>query len=210
MTLVFDTETTGKADFHAMADAPQQPHLVQIGAQLLGFDLTVRAEINFIVKPEGYTIPKEASDVHGITTEIAQEYGFPLREVLSSLIQIAQRATCRVAHNLDFDDLVVGAAFRRSHLLCVNPFGFTDNGFCTMRAMTPICELPGPYGLKWPKLTEAYRHCFGKDFEGAHDAMADVRACALELGRRAVLIELNPEYVKLIRERCNVTQGLPL
>ncbi len=33
---------------------------------------------------------------------------------------------------------------------------------------------------------------------------------ALELGRKAVLIELNPSYVKLIEQRCNVTIGLPL
>ena len=31
---------------------------------------------------------------------------------------------------------------------------------------------------------------------------------ALELGRSAVLIELNPEYVKLIHKRCNITPGL--
>lgn len=33
---------------------------------------------------------------------------------------------------------------------------------------------------------------------------------ALELGRKAILIELNPAYVKLIEHRCNVTQGLGL
>lgn len=33
---------------------------------------------------------------------------------------------------------------------------------------------------------------------------------ALELGRKAVLIELNAEYVKLIHRRCDVTPGLPL
>ncbi len=33
---------------------------------------------------------------------------------------------------------------------------------------------------------------------------------ALELGRRAVLIELNPAYVKLIKQRCDVTLGLAL
>lgn len=33
---------------------------------------------------------------------------------------------------------------------------------------------------------------------------------ALELGRRAVLIELNPEYAKLIRKRTDVTPGLAL
>jgi DNA modification methylase len=33
---------------------------------------------------------------------------------------------------------------------------------------------------------------------------------ALELGRRAVLVELNPKYVELIKQRCDVTPGLAL
>lgn len=33
---------------------------------------------------------------------------------------------------------------------------------------------------------------------------------ALELGRKAVLIELNPDYIKLIERRCDVTPGLPI
>lgn len=33
---------------------------------------------------------------------------------------------------------------------------------------------------------------------------------ALEYGRKSILIELNPEYCKLIHQRTNVTQGLPL
>lgn len=33
---------------------------------------------------------------------------------------------------------------------------------------------------------------------------------ALELGRRAVLVELNPDYTKLINARCATTPGLPL
>lgn len=33
---------------------------------------------------------------------------------------------------------------------------------------------------------------------------------ALELGRKAILIELNPKYVELIEQRCNVTPGLHL
>jgi DNA modification methylase len=33
---------------------------------------------------------------------------------------------------------------------------------------------------------------------------------ALELGRKAILCELNPEYAELTRQRCNVTPGLPL
>lgn len=35
-------------------------------------------------------------------------------------------------------------------------------------------------------------------------------AVALELGRKAILIELNPKYVALIRQRCDITPGLAL
>lgn len=33
---------------------------------------------------------------------------------------------------------------------------------------------------------------------------------AIELGRNAILIELNPKYVELIKDRTNITSGLPL
>ena len=35
-------------------------------------------------------------------------------------------------------------------------------------------------------------------------------AVALELGRKAILCELNPDYVEMIKRRCNVTPGLAL
>jgi len=38
-----------------------------------------------IIKPEGFIIPTEASNVHGITTEMANEQGIPLIEVLHQL-----------------------------------------------------------------------------------------------------------------------------
>ena len=33
---------------------------------------------------------------------------------------------------------------------------------------------------------------------------------AIELGRKAILIELNPDYIPLIERRCNITPGLAL
>lgn len=33
---------------------------------------------------------------------------------------------------------------------------------------------------------------------------------ALELGRRAILIELNPDYCRMAERRCSVTLGMPL
>ena len=42
-----------------------------------------------------------------------------------------------------------------------------------------MCQLPGKFAgkFKWPNLQEAHQHAFGKPFDGAHDAMADLRAC---------------------------------
>jgi DNA polymerase-3 subunit epsilon len=177
MTIVFDTETTGKANFKRPADDPSQPRIVQLGAILYDEEKRVVAEMNLLVKPDGWAIPKEASDIHGITTERAERYGLPIKTVIMLFIVLCRRAQLSVAHNRPFDKLMVEAELIR--------LGFTKEleewramaGFCTMEATTPILRLPGPYGFKWPKLQEAYVHFFGEEFDGAHDAMADVRAC---------------------------------
>lgn len=178
MILVFDTETTGKADFRSPANDPRQPHLVQLGAQLLDDKLTVRSELNRIIKPNGWIIPKEASDVHGITQEIAEQYGFDLLDVAGEFYRMATRAKVMVCHNFDFDELIVSAQMHR--LDYDGDWWLADEvvRFCTMKHMTDVCAIPGPYGFKWPRLQEAFQYCFKREFDGAHDAMADVRACA--------------------------------
>lgn len=175
MILFFDTETTGKASFKRPFDHPCQPHIVQLGALLTEDDGTERGVLDAIIKPDGWTIPKEASDVHGITDEIAERCGIPLISAMSVFSNLLRRAEVLVAHNLAFDNLIVSAAFQRIGKESVLK---EIKKFCTMQATTPICKLPGSYGdFKWPKLTEAHFHFFGTHVEGAHDAMTDVRAC---------------------------------
>jgi DNA polymerase-3 subunit epsilon len=175
MILVFDTETSGKANFRLPFDHPTQPHLVQLGAQLLDDSLFVRHQLDMIVRPEGFTIPVEAANVHGISQEMAEQIGLPLKVVLEAFAVLFNKAHTRVAHNIEFDYLVILAARQRSGV----PFNKAQKRFCTMQAMTPICNLPGNYGKpKWPKLSEAYKHCLGCELEGAHDALTDVKACA--------------------------------
>jgi DNA polymerase III subunit epsilon len=174
--LVFDTETTGKADFRAPIQAQHQPHIVQLGAMLVDDSGRVFAELNLIVRPpKGITIPKEASAIHGITDEIASECGVPCTAALWTFQQIVKLADVIVAHNLEFDSLVCEAALARAEMVSALR---DKERFCTMHAMTDVCRLPGPYGYKWPKLEEAYRHLFNEWNVKAHDAMEDVRACA--------------------------------
>jgi DNA polymerase III epsilon subunit-like protein len=60
-----------------------------------------------------------------------------------------------------------------------------------MRSSTSFCRIPGgPRGYKWPKLQELHQALFSVEFDAAHDAVADVRACAkcfFELKRRGVI-----------------------
>lgn len=159
-------------DFKAPHDAPQQPHLVQLGALLCEDEGHEVASIDLIVRPEGWIIPPEVSNIHGITTEMAKKVGVPLGIALSIFDHLMNLADTLVAHNIQFDRRVMRAAYSRIADTFTPP-----EEFCTMTASTPICRIPGPRGWKWPKLVEAHQHFFGEGFEKAHSAMADVRAC---------------------------------
>lgn len=174
MTTVFDFETTGLANFRLPSNHDCQPRPVQLGAILFDENRNIRAELNLIVKPQGWRIPDEAIAVHGITNEIADRFGLPLVKVLEHLEEFTDRSKVIVSHNYQYDEIVADAAYS----LIGESWKHELTPFCTMKAMTPICRLPGPYGHKWPNLQQAHTHCFGTEFQGAHDAMEDVRACA--------------------------------
>lgn len=173
MILFYDTETTGKADFKAAPDAKHQPRLVQLAAILADQNSgDEAASINLIIRPADFEIPVEASNIHGITTERAMACGVPLAHALSLWSSLSKISTLHCCHNTDFDTLIMAGECVRM----VTEF-HRRTVFCTMKEMTPVCGIPGPHGPKWPRLQEAYRHCFDKEFKNAHDALADVRAC---------------------------------
>ena len=70
MYIIFDTETTGlPRDYNApMSDVDNWPRLVQIAWQLHDERGKLLSNHNYIVKPEGVTIPYNAEKVHGIST----------------------------------------------------------------------------------------------------------------------------------------------
>ncbi len=184
MILFFDTETTGLPDFNKRARDPSQPHIVQLAAIAMTDDLTTEIDAyNVIIKPDGWTIPKEASDVHGITMEKAA-CGIPEKEAAEKLLSMVALSALIVGHNIQFDKFIARIAMRRYELItdAQDQWWKQLPTFCTMKSTTHLCKLPGPYGFKWPKLQEAYQHAFGETFAGAHDALADVRACARVYG----------------------------
>lgn len=179
MILFFDTETSGKVDFKADPLHPSQPHLIQLGAALYTPEAKEVASLNLLVRLEqGVRIDPEAERIHGISFEKTQLGGVSRRSALTILGELALCSKLVVAFNKNFDIGVIRAACNREGT--VYGMGQAPT-FCAMEGMTPVCRIPSPYRAgqyKWPKLVEAHRHCFGEEFDGAHDALADVRATA--------------------------------
>ncbi len=182
--LVFDTETTGFVAESQPPTSAAQPDLVQLGAILFdAADNRIRGELNVIAQLDpGVRVPTGASSVHGITTEACAQYGIPLLIVMAAFNNLAKAADMFVCHNARFDTVVMQRAYHKVN----RPHPFADKPvMCTMEAATPIIRVPptekmlraGRTHWKKPNLQEAYGHVTGGlSFDGAHDAMADVRA----------------------------------
>ncbi len=173
--LYFDTETTG---FPRKSDAPieTQPHIVQLAALLIDDTEGEIASMNVIIRPVGWTIPDEVAEIHGITQEKAEKFGVRIEQAMGVFYDFCNAADEAVAHNIAFDAKLVAIEFERAALS--DRLNLMSQ-FCTMLATTDRCKLPGKYGkYKWPKLIEAHQVLFGCGFDNAHDALADVRACA--------------------------------
>jgi DNA polymerase III epsilon subunit-like protein len=125
--------------------------------------------------------------VHGITTERALRDGRPLAEVLTQFTEAVAAAESLVAHNIGFDEKIIGAEFYRSDMPNLLE---SKHKICTMEGSKAYCALPGPYGYKWPKLSELHVKLFDEGFAEAHNARADIEAtakCFWELRKRGVV-----------------------
>ena len=177
MRFFFDTETTGIPRTYKapVSDLQNWPRLVQIAWLLVDDDANEVESAEYLVKPDGFTIPEDATRIHGITTEMATLDGVDLKFILNAVTSSIEKASMLVAHNIQFDEKILGAEFLRAGF--PNPLRSKVKK-CTMQAGTNYCRLPGPYGYKWPSLQELHVKLFDKPFKDEHTALADVRACA--------------------------------
>lgn len=178
--LFFDTETTGLPFFdNVPADMipDNWPRLVQLSWIMTDeYGNTVK-EMNKYVIPDGFTIPSEATQIHGISTAYARYWGERLERVLHVFNKSLREADYVVCHNSWFDVNVIVAEMMRENIHCDI---LNKETYCTMLSGTDLCalEFNGYRGYKWPKLQELYYELFHKCFDNAHDAMSDVRAVA--------------------------------
>ena len=69
MILFFDTETTGiPKNYDApISDVNNWPRLVQLAFIKTDWDGNIIESRDFVIRPEGFIIPNDASKIHGIS-----------------------------------------------------------------------------------------------------------------------------------------------
>ena len=189
MYLIFDCETTGlPRNWRApVSDLANWPRVIQVAWSLYDKAEQHLESTVHLVRPDGFTIPGDAQRVHNITTERALAEGKKLLDVLQGLGRAVDVSEVIIAHNIRFDINVISAEYLRLNLK--PPFAGKKR-VCTMEMTTEFCRIPGQYGYKWPTLSQLYIELFKSNFDEAHDAGADVAACAkcfFELKRRRVI-----------------------
>ena len=183
--LVIDFETTGLVK-EGVTDFLAQPGICQIGAVILdrgigpnvGGSHTV-GEWNFDGQLESFINPEIAQweagaiKVHGLSPEkVRDEPTF--FEFFPKLAAFAKGCSHWAGYNTKFDRDVLWFQLLR--------YGFERNfpwppgEIDVMQLAARRLNIQGKRGQKWPKLVDAYTEVFGKSYEGAHDALADVRA----------------------------------
>lgn len=188
MYLIFDTETTGlpKRWDAPITDTDNWPRAVQIAWQLHDGMGNCIEHQDYLIQPDGFNIPYDAEKIHGISTELAQEKGVPLQEVLEKFNQALEKAKFIVGQNVGFDVNIMGCEFYRGDVANrLQELPILDT--CTEHT-AELCKIPGGRGgkFKLPTLTELHEFLFNIPFAEAHNATADVEAttrCFFELIR---------------------------
>ncbi|MCF7567487.1 DNA polymerase III subunit alpha [Sabulilitoribacter arenilitoris] len=209
MYLIFDTETTGlpKRWDAPITDTDNWPRCIQIAWQLHDAMGNCIESQDYLVQPDGFNIPYDAEKIHGISTELAQEQGVPLIEVLEKFNEALSKTKFVVGQNVKFDLNIMGAEFVRGDV--VNPLQeLPVLDTCTEHTAS-LCQIPGGrYGkFKLPTLTELHEFLFDIPFAEAHNATADVEAttrCFFELIRLGKYtkeqLDVEPDYFQKFKE----------
>ena len=220
MYIIFDTETTGlpKRWKAPLTDSENWPRCIQIAWQVHADSGKLLSHEDYLIQPEGYTVPYDAEQIHGISTALAEQQGRPLAEVLALFSTALEQADYVGGHNVTFDLNIMGAEFLR--LGDHNPLEQAQVIDTCTEETAQLCQLPGGRGgkFKLPTLTELYIHLFGAGFGEAHNATADVEAttrCFLELLRKGQLhppvLEGKSEQLRVLQEaQTSTIEGIGL
>lgn len=173
--LILDCETSSLFRYDLPADAEGQPRLAQIGMIFVRPDLTIEAEHEFLIKPDGWEMSEEAAAITGLTTERLLADGVDIRPALDLYAAGLDAGRVVVGHNCSFDAKMLRAELRRSGM---DDRYIRTRTICTMQAFygkkSPV-KIPKANGKGGaPMLTDCCSF-FGIDLPKAHSALDDAR-----------------------------------
>jgi len=172
--LVVDTETTGLPRRNG-SRVVRWPRLVEAAWLLLDETGDVLVEEAHLVRPEGFTVPRRATEVHAISDALAREEGEAVADVLAMFMRAVDAAGLVVGHNITFDLGVIRSELARAGM---EDRSRTLPACCTMKNSARLIGARGPRGYRWPTLTELHVRLFTEPHVGRHRALGDARACA--------------------------------
>lgn len=151
--IVIDLETTGISI--------TKDRIVQIGAIKI-VDGVIKEEKNVLINPE-MDIPQGATDVHGITNEDVKNAP-SFRRIAKSLMEwLKGHRLCGYNSNY-FDIPILSEEFDRCNI----------KWDVDMNSLIDVYQIEA--ALNTRKLSDVYKRYTGKDLDGAHDALVDVKA----------------------------------
>ncbi len=140
-------------------------------------------------------ISESASNVHHIYKKDIEWFGY-IDEYISKFLEYFKKSDVVIWHKVNFNkNMVIWECSR----LWIE---FDFDSIKWLDTMKPTKELVKArridWRIKWPKLIELYRYLFHKDFDWAHDALADITAtkdCFLELVKNYNIFDIpKPSY----------------
>lgn len=193
---VFDFETTGLPPKNRKVNKTNYlefPRAVQVCC-MIDCERVILEEMNeLVILDDDVEITDGAFETHHISKEMTKERGIPATEFLRRFFQMLKQANVVIAHNLDFDVMILKTEIfhhfkenerKQKRYLKLIEDVIVGKGYCTMKTTIDFCALqrPSTFGgggtyNKFPKLLELHEKLFGFIPENLHDAKTDCTAC---------------------------------
>ena len=183
MELIFDIETTGLPTFgnskRKRGDSFPDPsnfvaydtsRIVSICWIIIDKNSSICQQEYYVIKPDNFDIPIEATNIHGISQEYAIENGIDIKVALQRFLDALKRINNIIAYNIEFDYHVVKSELMRNAYDCSELENKVQK--CAMLMAQQYMN-----SRFYPKLGDAYRYIFKRPIVDAHNAIGDVMSC---------------------------------
>lgn len=134
-----------------------------------------------IIKPNGFIIPNESINIHGITNDEANNKGKDIKKVLKKIGKIIKKCDYIVGYNIYYDiNVLLSELHRKKRNITIKKILKLKEeekiiciGQISSKEAKPK-EWKQKNNYQIPKLMNVYKKCFNEDLINAHNAKSDV------------------------------------